>query len=85
MKPIPELTPEQVDLLEKLCKKLRFSYDVQMFCNPSLQSFYTNLESTVYDEEPKPVEDLTLPDLERQDRKVQAFLEQINEEFGSVC
>lgn len=55
-----------------------------MFCNPSLQSFYSNLEATVYDEEVKNVKDLTLPDLSRQDEKVLAFLHQIDEEFGSV-
>lgn len=84
MKPVPKPTPEQVDLLEKLCKKLRVEYNVQKVFNPSLQSFYTNLESAVYDEEPKPVEDWTLPDLELHDQEVQPFLEQIDEEFGSV-
>lgn len=44
MKPLPTPTPEQVFLFEKLCKKLRFGFNVQMFCNPSLQSFYSNLE-----------------------------------------
>ncbi|XP_055309296.1 ATP-dependent DNA helicase 2 subunit 1 [Sitodiplosis mosellana] len=85
VKPMPAPTPEQVDLFEKLCKKLRFKngYDVQLFCNPSLQSFNTNLESTVYDEEAKYVEDLTLPKLQHQDDKVAPFLDQIELEFGS--
>lgn len=84
VKPIPEPTPEQVKLFEKVCKKLRFGYDVQLFGDPSLQSFYTNFEATVYDEDPKNVEDLTLPNQERIDKKVAPFLEQIELEFGAV-
>lgn len=55
-----------------------------MFSNPSLQSFCTHLEASVYDEELKEIEDLTLPDLNSQDKKIEPFLEQIDEEFGQV-
>lgn len=84
LKPLPESIPEQVLLFEKMCKKLRFGYNVQTFCNPSIQSFYTNLEATVYDEEVEDVEDLTLPNLPHQDEKLGPFLGQVTEKFGSV-
>lgn len=49
-----------------------------------LESFYTNLEALVYDEEVKEIEDLTLPKLSMQDEKLDPFLEEIEEQFGSV-
>lgn len=55
-----------------------------MFANPALQSFYTNLEALVYDEAAKEIEDLTLPDCTVQDPKVEQFLDEIEEEFGTV-
>lgn len=82
--PLPEPTAEQVDLLEKICKKLRFRYQYETFSNPMLESFYANLEALVYDEEVKEIVDLSLPDLERLNEKLGPFLEQINEEFGPV-
>lgn len=82
--PLPVTTPEQVSLLEKMCKRLRFKYRPEQFDNPSLQSFFTNLEALVYDEEAKEINDLTMPDLSIQDSKIEPFLQQIEEEFGTV-
>lgn len=84
MNPLPEPTPIQVSLLEKLCKKLKFTYHYESFSNPALQSFYANLEATVYDEEMKEINDLSIPNLEWQDKKIDPFLHSFDEEFGSV-
>lgn len=85
LKPMPKPTPEQVFLFENLCKKLRLKFHgVKMFSDPVLQSFYTNLEAAVYDEEAEDVDDLTSPNIPMQDEKVAPFLSQIEEEFGSV-
>lgn len=54
------------------------------FGNPMLESFYANLEALAYEEEVKEIEDVTLPDLERIDPKIEPFLGQIEEEFGPV-
>lgn len=86
VKPLPEVTPEQVQLAEKFCKKLRFPYAPTQFPNPALQLFYTRLEAAVYDEEEKGTLDNTMPDLERQDKQLSKdnILEHFLEEFGTV-
>lgn len=84
VKPLPEPKPSQIDLLTKLCKKLRFKYDHNSFINPSLASFYTNLEALAYEEEVNEVNDLSLPDCKHQDNKIQNFLHEIEEEFEAV-
>lgn len=75
---------EQKELFKDLCKKLRFKFQPEQFGNPTLQAFYKNLEALVYDEEPDPLEDLTMPDLDRIDPKIDPFLGRIDEEFGTV-
>lgn len=55
-----------------------------MFSNPSLQTFYANLEALVYDEEAKEFEDLSMPNYVMQDPKIEPFVTQIKEEFGTV-
>lgn len=81
---LPEPTLEQINLMENVCKKLRFKYQPGQFSNPTLQTFYKNLEALVYDEQAQPITDLTLPDYERQDAKIEPFMDQIIEEFGEV-
>lgn len=85
MQPLPEPTAEQVSLFEKMSKKLRFKYRPEDFDNPSLHSFFTNLEALVYDEEAKEIVDLTMPEYELQDQKIEPFLQEIENEFGTVC
>lgn len=82
--PLPPLSTEQVSIFESVCKKLAFKFRPDMFCNPSLQSFYTNLEALVYDESANEIEDLTLPEYSVQDPKIEPFLQEIEEEFGTV-
>lgn len=76
--------PSQVELFESICKKLRFKYRPEDFVNPMLATFYSNLEALVYDEEAQEVNDLTLPPYEKQDTKIQKFVDHIEEEFGAV-
>lgn len=76
--------PTQVDLMEKLCKKLKFKYENKLFANPMLASFYSNLEALVYDEAVAEVEDVTLPRCDDQDKKLINFIDDITEEFGTV-
>lgn len=76
--------PTQVDLMEKLCKKLQFKYENKLFANPMLASFYSNLEALVYDEAVAEVEDVTLPRCDDQDKKLIKFIDDMTEEFGTV-
>lgn len=84
IQPLAEPTPEQVSLMEKMCKKLRFQYRPEAFSNPALQSFYANLEAQVYDEEVKEIEDLTMPEYHVQDEKIEHLIQDIEDEFGIV-
>lgn len=81
---LPEPTPEQTSLLEKICKKLKFKYNNQTFSNPALNAFFANLEAIVYDEEVQEMEDLTMPDLNFLDATIECFVPSIEKEFGSV-
>lgn len=82
--PLGTPNPYQVELMEKICKKLRFKYDPKVFANPMLASFYSNLEALVYEEEVQEYEDATVPPLEGQDKKIYEFIDAITEEFGTV-
>lgn len=65
-------------------KIFRFKYESDFFPNPSLASFYSNLEALVYDEEVQVSEDNSIPRCEEHDQKIQDFLDDIEEEFGTV-
>lgn len=81
---IPAPRPTQVELMEKMCKRLRFIYLSECFTNPSLASFHSNLEALVYEEEVAEIDDVTVPRCEEQDEKIEAVLYDIDEEFGTV-
>lgn len=82
--PLNTPRPSQVELMERICKKLRFKYHHDLFANPMLASFYTNLEALVYDEEVEEAKDVTLPPCDDQDKKLSEFVDDIAEEFGTV-
>lgn len=86
MTEIPAPKPSQVELLEKLCKKLHLkgNYRPDLFSNPSLASFYSKLETLVYEEEDQEFEDATVPQAELHDQRIQKFLDDIDETFGTV-
>lgn len=76
--------PSQIELFEKICKRLRFKYEHKIFANPSLASFYSNLEALVYDEEVQKFDDLSMPQCKDQDEKIGQYVDFIEEEFGAV-
>lgn len=82
--PLSTPRPTQVELMEKVCKKLRFKYHQNFFANPMLTSFYANLEALVYEEEVVESKDVTVPPYEDQDKKLSEFVDAITEEFGTV-
>lgn len=82
--PLNQPLPTQVELLEKVCKKLRFKYHPKYFANPMLASFYSNLEALAYDEVEQEVVDVTIPQYEVHDEKIQEFIDGLTEEFGMV-
>lgn len=82
--PAPEISNEMVDLLERMCKRLRFLFSPNNFANPSLKAFYAQIEALVFDENETEVGDDTLPDVERQDAAMEAFIDDFNALFEEV-
>lgn len=70
--------------MEKICKKFRFTYNPDLFANPMLTSFYSNLEALVYEEEVEETQDVTVPPYDDQDKKIFELIDAITEEFGTV-
>lgn len=80
----PAVSDEMVAVFEKICKKLRFMFTPNNFGSPALKAFYSQIEALVFDENEAETGDDTLPDVDRQDGIVDAFIQEFNELFGSV-
>ncbi|CAF0845279.1 unnamed protein product [Brachionus calyciflorus] len=75
--------PEAVDLFTKCITKLRFKYNPENFKNPALQKLWFEIEAiALAREETEKVEDLTLPDNDRVEKRAGLFLDQISREFN---
>ncbi|GAB0099056.1 ATP-dependent DNA helicase 2 subunit 1 [Sergentomyia squamirostris] len=81
---VPEITPENVELYEKVIKKLKFKYSPKQFDDPALKNIYSNIEAFAFKTDGEQVEDTTLPDVERQDQKIADLVTAVNAEFGEI-
>lgn len=52
---------------------------------PFIQMFYSTIESLVFNKEPEDFEDSTMPEIERQDKKIDDIVDQITGIFGEAC
>lgn len=78
-----EKNPESIELFSKAISKLKFSYDPDMFKNPAIQKLWSELEAIALErEQPEELEDLTVPDVERHERRAGAFLKEFSEKHG---
>jgi ATP-dependent DNA helicase 2 subunit 1 len=81
--PSPSVTAEQLDLMKKITKKLRFRYSPSQFEEPTLITRYTNIEAIVFESSRvSEIEDTTLPDREYQDSKIQQLVQEVTTIFG---
>lgn len=80
----PEFNSEQIELMGRICKKLKFKYRPDLFANPSLLHFYTKLEALVYDDDSGMVEDNTCPRTNDQDAKIGDLIPMFEQLFGQV-
>ena len=73
-------TTDECDLFKNVIRGLKFKYRSDRFENPALQTLWRNIEATALNrDEPKEFDDLTLPNLDNQNRKVAEHIEQIKQ------
>ncbi|XP_026469604.1 X-ray repair cross-complementing protein 6 [Ctenocephalides felis] len=71
------------DIMSKIINKLKFKYDPLNIENPKLQTLYSHIEALALDlEQPRNIEDSTLPDLEIQKRLLDNLSEDFKQTFG---
>ncbi|XP_052120380.1 X-ray repair cross-complementing protein 6 isoform X1 [Frankliniella occidentalis] len=78
----PHPDPELVSVAEQIVKKLKFKYQPKSFDNPRLQKLWAGIEALAlgYDE-PKETEDLTLPNNEVMDKRIDS----LSDDFMSMA
>jgi ATP-dependent DNA helicase 2 subunit 1 len=84
IKPDVAVEESEIELMRKMIRKIRLNYNPKLFENPSLKTLYKNIEGIVFGSTDLDDFDVTVPDLEYQDRKIGAIVENINEVFGKV-
>lgn len=72
-----------IALFSKCINKLKFKYNPEDFKNPSIQKIWSEIEAIALDRsEPEPVIDLTLPNVERIEKRAGQYLKEFAEVFG---
>lgn len=71
-----------IDAVSDLIKKLKVAYDPSMINNPCIDKIYNKIESTVFCEDRKPIDDISIPKLEQQDARAGSIVEKIKEMIG---
>ncbi|EDO49291.1 predicted protein [Nematostella vectensis] len=76
----PEVSEDQIEKAQKIIRKLHFTFDSTSFENPTLQKHFNSLEALALDRDaPEEVNDLTVPDVERIDRRAGELLQEFKE------
>lgn len=70
---------ELVGAIDELIKKLKVAYDPSMIKNASIDKIYNKIESTVFCEDRKPIDDISMPKLEQQNTRSEKIVEKIKE------
>ncbi len=72
-----------IALFSKCINKLKFKYNPEDFKNPSIQKIWSEIEAIALDRsEPEPVIDLTLPNVERVEKRAGQYLKEFADVFG---
>lgn len=76
----PRASDEEVDRFKNVIRGLKFKYRPEKFENPALQTLWRNIEATALNKsQPEEFTDLTLPNVENQNRKVSTFIDEIKQ------
>jgi ATP-dependent DNA helicase 2 subunit 1 len=77
---IPRLFDDKVDLFKNVIRGLKFKYRPDKFENPALQTLWRNIEATALNKnKPEEFDDLTIPNVENQNRKVEKQIDEIKQ------
>lgn len=78
-----EPSKENINLFKNCISKLKFKYSPDDFKNPAIQKIWSEIEAIALDRsEPEEIEDLTLPNYERIDKRAGQFIAEFVEKFG---
>ena len=71
---------DETDLFKNVIRGLKFKYRADRFENPALQTLWRNIEATALNKnEPEEFVDLTVPNVENQNQKVEKYVDQIKQ------
>lgn len=74
----PRTSDDETNLFKNVIRGLKFKYRPERFENPALQTLWRNIEATALNRDaPEEFADLTLPNVENQNKKVSAFVDEI--------
>ncbi|CAF1366338.1 unnamed protein product [Adineta steineri] len=79
---IPRITDDKVDVFKNIIRGLKFKYRPDRFENPALQILWRNIEATALNKDkPEEFDDLTIPNVENQNKKVDKYTTEIKQMF----
>jgi ATP-dependent DNA helicase 2 subunit 1 len=79
---IPRIADDKVDVFKNVIRGLKFKYRPDKFENPALQTLWRNIEATALNKDKtEEFVDLTIPNVENQNKKVAGYIEEIKQMF----
>ncbi|KAG5681796.1 hypothetical protein PVAND_011204 [Polypedilum vanderplanki] len=80
-----EVSDKALTEMAKAISKLTINYDVTMFKNPAISKLYNKIERIEFSEDVEdPPEDVTLPKVEEQDRRIDAYASVLKEMYSDL-
>lgn len=74
---------DNIDSFKRCISKLKFKFNPDDFKNPAIQKLWSEIEAIALDRsEPEEIDDLTLPNNERIDKRAGQFLAEFAQQFG---
>ncbi len=79
---LPRIEDDKVDVFKNVIRGLKFKYRPDKFENPALQTLWRNIEATALNKDKtEEFVDLTIPNVENQNKKVAGHIEEIKQMF----
>lgn len=76
------LADDKVDQFKNIIRNLKFKYRPEKFENPALQTLWRNIEAAALNKDkPEEFNDLTIPNVEKQNEKVGEFIDEIKQTY----
>jgi ATP-dependent DNA helicase 2 subunit 1 len=79
-----EVSSDVIEAATKAISKLTINYDVTMFKNPAIANIYNKIERVEFSDDVEEWEDVSMPKVNEQDRRMGAFVDTLLEAFADV-